>query len=78
MRSPVREAASCGEAGTTRDVIEVRLDHGGLPSFSRYGGVREASGAVERRASAARWPTAGLPDSSLMMDVRASGPLRRN
>ncbi len=37
------------EAGTTRDVIEVRLDLGGLPVIvSDTAGIREANGEVER------------------------------
>jgi tRNA modification GTPase len=37
------------EAGTTRDVIEVRLDLGGLPVIvSDTAGFREAEGAIER------------------------------
>lgn len=45
-----RDAAIVSEeAGTTRDVIEVRLDLGGLPVIvSDTAGFREAAGAVER------------------------------
>lgn len=45
-----REAAIVSEeAGTTRDVIEVRLDLGGVPVVvSDTAGIRDASGAVER------------------------------
>jgi len=45
-----REAAIVSEeAGTTRDVIEVRLDLGGLTVIvSDTAGIREAEGAVER------------------------------
>ncbi len=45
-----REAAIVSEeAGTTRDVIEVRLDLGGLPVIvSDTAGLREAGGAIER------------------------------
>lgn len=45
-----REAAIVSEeAGTTRDVIEVRLDLGGYPVIvSDTAGLREAEGAVER------------------------------
>ncbi|MDO9382270.1 MAG: tRNA uridine-5-carboxymethylaminomethyl(34) synthesis GTPase MnmE [Hyphomicrobiaceae bacterium] len=45
-----REAAIVSEeAGTTRDVIEVRLDLGGVPVIvSDTAGIRETSGAVER------------------------------
>ena len=45
-----REAAIVSEeAGTTRDVIEVRLDLGGLPVIvSDTAGIREAGGAIER------------------------------
>lgn len=45
-----RDAAIVSEeAGTTRDVIEVRLDLGGLPVIvSDTAGIRQAEGAVER------------------------------
>ena len=45
-----RDAAIVSEeAGTTRDVIEVRLDLGGVPVIvSDTAGIRETSGAVER------------------------------
>ena len=45
-----REAAIVSdEAGTTRDVIEVTLDLGGVPVvFSDTAGIREAEGKVER------------------------------
>ena len=45
-----REAAIVSEeAGTTRDVIEVRLDLDGLPVIvSDTAGIREAEGAIER------------------------------
>jgi len=45
-----RDAAIVSEeAGTTRDVIEVRLDLGGYPVIvSDTAGLREASGAIER------------------------------
>jgi len=45
-----REAAIVSEeAGTTRDVIEVRLDLGGYPVVvSDTAGIREAQGAIER------------------------------
>ena len=45
-----RDAAIVSEeAGTTRDVIEVRLDLEGLPVIvSDTAGIREAQGAVER------------------------------
>jgi tRNA modification GTPase len=45
-----REAAIVSEeAGTTRDVIEVRLDLGGLPVIvSDTAGIRDANGAIER------------------------------
>jgi tRNA modification GTPase len=45
-----REAAIVSdEAGTTRDVIEVALDLGGVPVvFSDTAGIREAEGKVER------------------------------
>jgi len=41
------------EAGTTRDVIEVRLDLGGYPVIvSDTAGIREAEGAIEREGIA--------------------------
>lgn len=45
-----REAAIVSdEAGTTRDVLEVRLDIGGVPvTLADTAGLREAAGAVER------------------------------
>ena len=45
-----REAAIVAdEAGTTRDVLEVRLDLGGVPvTLADTAGLREAAGAVER------------------------------
>ena len=45
-----REAAIVAdEAGTTRDVLEVRLDIGGVPvTLADTAGLREAAGAVER------------------------------
>lgn len=70
------------EAGTTRDVVEVRLDLGGLPVIlSDTAGIREAASAVERegvrrafeRARAADlvlWLTeARAPSSDLLEDV---------
>lgn len=73
-----REAAIVAdEAGTTRDVLEVRLDLGGIPvTLADTAGLREAAGAVERegvrralaRAEAAdlRIVVAGLkPDGGL-------------
>ena len=52
------------EAGTTRDVIEVRLDLGGIPVvISDTAGVREATGAIEQegiRRTLARAKTADL------------------
>ena len=45
-----REAAIVSEeAGTTRDVIEVRLDLGGYPVIvSDTAGIREPQGSIER------------------------------
>jgi tRNA modification GTPase len=60
-----REAAIVSdEAGTTRDVIEVTLDLGGMPVIlSDTAGIREAEGKVERegiRRAVARARDAGL------------------
>lgn len=72
-----REAAIVSdEAGTTRDVIEVRLDLEGLPIVvGDTAGIREASGAVERegiRRTLARTREADLV--LWLMDANAPDP----
>jgi tRNA modification GTPase len=72
-----REAAIVSdEAGTTRDVIEVRLDLEGLPVvISDTAGLRAATGAVERegiRRTLARSRTADLV--VWLMDATAPAP----
>lgn len=80
-----REAAIVSEeAGTTRDVIEVRMDLAGLPVVvSDTAGIRETQAAVERegiRRTVARANEADLviwltdltaPETSLPKDLRA-------
>ncbi len=82
-----REAAIVSEeAGTTRDVIEVRLDLEGLPIIvSDTAGIREAEGAVEsegirrtfeqaREADLVIWLTdATVPETSPPPDLVALG-----
>ena len=59
---PARVAIVSEEAGTTRDVIEVRLDLERLPVVvTDTAGIREPQGKVERRASGARWRSARRP-----------------
>ncbi len=61
------------EAGTTRDVIEVRLDLGGLPVIvSDTAGIREAVGAVEQEGIRRSIATAQGADLVLwLMDASA-------
>ncbi len=80
-----RDAAIVSEeAGTTRDIIEVRLDLGGIPVvISDTAGIRDASGAIERegiRRTLARARDADLvvwlvdataPQSDLPAEVQA-------
>jgi tRNA modification GTPase len=70
-----REAAIVSEeAGTTRDVIEVRLDLCGLPVIiSDTAGLREATGAVEREGIRRTIATAQGADLVLWLQD-ASGP----
>lgn len=51
------------EPGTTRDVIEVRLDLGGLPVvIADTAGLRDADGAVEREGIRRSWERSGEAD----------------
>ncbi|MFM9849840.1 MAG: tRNA uridine-5-carboxymethylaminomethyl(34) synthesis GTPase MnmE [Hyphomicrobiaceae bacterium] len=82
-----REAAIVSEeAGTTRDVIEVRMDLGGLPVvLSDTAGIRETEGKIERegiRRTIARARDADLvlwlmdataPEQNLPPDLAAHG-----
>lgn len=73
-----REAAIVAdEAGTTRDVLEVRLDLGGVPvTLADTAGLREAAGAVERegvRRALARAEAADL--RIVVAALRADGGL---
>lgn len=83
-----REAAIVSEeAGTTRDVIEVRMDLGGLPVvLSDTAGIRETDGKIERegiRRTIARARDADLvlwlmdataPQQELPLDLAGPGP----
>lgn len=83
-----REAAIVSEeAGTTRDVIEVRVDLGGLPVvLSDTAGIRETEGKIERegiRRTIARARDADLmlwlmdataPQQELPLDLAGPGP----
>ena len=64
-----REAAIVSEeAGTTRDVIEVRLDLGGLPVIvSDTAGIRESDGAIEREGIKRSLATARAADLVLWL-----------
>ncbi len=68
-----REAAIVSEeAGTTRDVIEVRLDLGGLPVIvSDTAGIREAKGEVEREGI--RRSLKAAEDAQLVLWLTESG-----
>lgn len=70
-----REAAIVSdEAGTTRDVIEVKLDLGGLPVvLSDTAGIREADGKVEREGIRRTIATAQSADLVVWM-MDATGP----
>jgi tRNA modification GTPase len=72
-----REAAIVSdEAGTTRDVIEVKLDLSGLPVvLSDTAGIREADGKVEREGIRRTIAQAGAADLLLwMMDATDPRP----
>ncbi|MFN0218328.1 MAG: tRNA uridine-5-carboxymethylaminomethyl(34) synthesis GTPase MnmE [Hyphomicrobium sp.] len=71
-----REAAIVSEeAGTTRDVIEVRLDLKGLPVIvSDTAGVREATGAVEREGIRRSFEAARAADLVLWLSESGVEP----
>lgn len=68
-----REAAIVSEeAGTTRDVIEVRLDLGGLPVIvSDTAGLRDAAGSIEREGI--RRSLKAAEDAQLVLWLTESG-----
>ena len=74
-----REAAIVSEeAGTTRDVIEVRLDLDGLPVIvSDTAGIREPQGAIEREGIRRTLAHAGEADVVLWLSDAAAPPVRR-
>lgn len=62
------------EAGTTRDVIEVRLDLGGYPVIvSDTAGIREAHGAVEREGIRRSVQTAAEADQVIWLVDASDG-----
>jgi tRNA modification GTPase len=69
-----REAAIVSEeAGTTRDVLEVRLDLGGVPvTLADTAGLREATGAIEKEGIRRALARAESADLRLVM-VAATG-----
>jgi tRNA modification GTPase len=71
-----REAAIVSEeAGTTRDVIEVRLDLGGFPVILMdTAGIREAPGAIEREGVRRALTQAGQADLVLWLYDPVAGP----
>ncbi|HEY8245768.1 MAG TPA: tRNA uridine-5-carboxymethylaminomethyl(34) synthesis GTPase MnmE [Hyphomicrobium sp.] len=72
-----REAAIVSEeAGTTRDVIEVRLDLDGLPVIvSDTAGIREPQGAIEREGIRRTLVHAGEADVVLWLSDAAAPPV---
>ncbi len=72
-----REAAIVSEeAGTTRDVIEVRLDLDGLPVIvSDTAGIREPQGAIEREGIRRTLVHAGEADLVLWLSDAAAPPV---
>ncbi len=72
-----REAAIVSEeAGTTRDVIEVRLDLGGYPVIvSDTAGIRETSGLVEREGIRRSLATAQDANLTLWLSETGNDPL---
>ncbi len=69
-----RDAAIVSEeAGTTRDVLEVRLDLGGIPvMLADTAGLREASGAIEKEGI--RRGLARADSADLRLVMVAAGP----
>lgn len=70
-----REAAIVSdEAGTTRDVLEVRLDLGGVPvTLADTAGLREAEGRVEREGISRARARAESADLRLVMVAEGIG-----
>jgi tRNA modification GTPase len=70
-----REAAIVSEeAGTTRDVLEVRLDLGGVPvTLADTAGLREAAGAVEREGVRRALARAEAADLRLVIAAPGAG-----
>lgn len=63
------------EAGTTRDLIEVRLDVGGYPfTLVDTAGLREAEGAIEREGVRRARARAGAADVVLALHDVSAGP----
>jgi len=69
-----REAAIVSEeAGTTRDIVEVRLDIGGVPvTLADTAGLREAGGAIEREGIRRALMRAEKADLRIMVDARGA------
>jgi len=64
------------EAGTTRDVLEVRLDLGGVPVIaSDTAGIREAEGAVEQEGVRRALAHAREADLILWLNDAAAAPV---
>lgn len=72
-----REAAITSEfAGTTRDVIEVRMDLDGLPvTLLDTAGIRETSDPVEKQGIARALQRAAAADLRLFLVERSNDPL---
>lgn len=70
-----REAAIVSdEAGTTRDVLEVRLDIGGVPvTLADTAGLRDAAGAVEREGVRRALARAEAADLRIVMVAPGTG-----
>jgi tRNA modification GTPase len=69
-----REAAIVSEeAGTTRDIVEVRLDIGGVPvTLADTAGLREAGGAIEREGIRRALMRAEKADLRIMVAARGA------